>query len=104
MAARRTERCSDQATRPRQAKTARAKKPSTPPTQMKTVPSGREDFCMNGAAEVSGTMMVGIDAPGILGRSSAAEDEAIVGRAPPDVAAAEPVVVAVVLASVDCDF
>lgn len=43
-------------------------KPRAAPTQMKTVPSGRLDFCMKGAAAVSGTPMVGMPAPAIVGR------------------------------------
>jgi hypothetical protein len=42
-------------------------KPRAAPTQMKTVPSGRVDFCMNGALDVSGTIMVGTPTPSMLG-------------------------------------
>jgi hypothetical protein len=45
------------------------RKPSTAPTQMKTVPSGRFDFCMNGAPLRSGIIKDGIDVttPAIVG-------------------------------------
>lgn len=39
--------------------------PSAAPTQMKTKPSGRFDFCMNGAPLVSGTMRGGIGGVGV---------------------------------------
>lgn len=54
---------------PRQARRAAPMKPSAAPTQMKTVPSGRFDLCMKGALEVSGTFMVGIPTPAMLGAS-----------------------------------
>lgn len=54
-----TDRCSDQATRPRQARTSSPTKPSAAPTHMNTVPSGREDFCMKGASAVGGTVGAG---------------------------------------------
>jgi hypothetical protein len=41
--------------------------PRAAPTQIKTVPSGRLDFCMKDALERSGTMTVGIPAPGMVG-------------------------------------
>ena len=56
IAALRTERRSDQATRPRQARMMSAMKAIPAPTQMKTVPSGRFDFCMKGAPAVGGTV------------------------------------------------
>lgn len=37
------------------------------PTQMKTVPSGRSDFCMNGAPAVQGMTCVGTPAPAMVG-------------------------------------
>jgi len=55
------------ATSPRQAMTQKARKPSTAPTMINTVPSGREDFCMNGASAVYGTTIVGIPAPATVG-------------------------------------
>ena len=67
-AARLTLRWSDQATSPRQARIAAPMKPSAAPTQMKTVPSGRLDFCMKGALAVSGTPIVGSRAPEMVGR------------------------------------
>ena len=36
---------------------------------MKTVPSGRFDFCMKAAPAVSGTFMSGIPTPAIVGRA-----------------------------------
>lgn len=59
----------DQATRRRHARTQAPRKPRTAPTQMKTVPSGKLDFCMNGAPLVSGTMREGMDVttPAIVG-------------------------------------
>ena len=54
-----TDRCSDQATRPRQARTSRPIKPRAAPTHMNTVPSGRDDFCMKGASAVGGTVGAG---------------------------------------------
>lgn len=67
-AARLTLRWSDQATSPRHARIAAPMKPSAAPTQMKTVPSGRLDFCMKGALAVSGTPTVGFRAPAMVGR------------------------------------
>ena len=67
-AARLTLRWSDQATSPRHARIAAPMKPSAAPTQMKTVPSGRLDFCMKGALAVSGTPIVGSRAPEMVGR------------------------------------
>lgn len=67
-AARLTLRWSDQATSPRHARIAAPMKPSAAPTQMKTVPSGRLDFCMKGALAVSGTPTVGSRAPAMVGR------------------------------------
>lgn len=55
MAARSTERCSRQATMPRQARMAMPKAPRMAPTAMKTVPSGAVECCMKGAFLVSGT-------------------------------------------------
>jgi len=55
LAARFTARWSDQATRPRHARTAMARNPRNAPTTMKTVPSGRLDTCMYGAFAVGGT-------------------------------------------------
>lgn len=53
-AARRTERFTDHATIPRQARTARPIKPRIAPTAMKTVPSGVFDVCIYGAFAVGG--------------------------------------------------
>lgn len=36
---------------------------------MKTVPSGKFDFCMNGALAVYGMTIVGMPAPAMVGRS-----------------------------------
>ena len=69
MAARFTDRCSDQATMPLQTSTLRPKKAKMAPTHMKTVPSGRSDFCMKAAWEVSGTPTTGIPIPACEGRS-----------------------------------
>lgn len=66
-AARLTERCSDQATRPRHAIKAAPKKARIAPTQMKTVPSGRLDFCINAAPDVSGILGTGIPTPASVG-------------------------------------
>jgi hypothetical protein len=73
MAARWTERCSDHATMPRQINTAAKNAPNAAPTHMKTVPSGRFDFCMNGAFEVSGTTISGVPTPANVGRSEGCE-------------------------------
>ena len=45
----------DQATRPRQPMTSMPIKPKTAPTAMKTVPSGSDECCINGAFNVGGT-------------------------------------------------
>ena len=58
-AARLTDRCSDQATIILQAKTENSKNPSAAPTAIKKVPSGSDDFCINGAPEVGGTVGFG---------------------------------------------
>ena len=55
------------ATNARHPITHSARNPSIAPTTMKTVPSGRDDFCMNGALAVYGTMRVGILAPSMVG-------------------------------------
>lgn len=83
MAARLTERWSDHATMPRQARTAAPKKARMAPTQMNTVPSGRSDFCINGALAVSGTFWSGIPTPASVGRPRRppARDEVTVGKA-----------------------
>jgi len=62
-----TELLMEYATIARQARTQNPKNPRTAPTTMKTVPSGRDDFCMNGASAVYGTTMVGIPAPATVG-------------------------------------
>lgn len=67
MAARLTERCNDHATSPRHASTAQPKNARIAPTQMKTVPSGRSDFCMKDAPAVSGTFMTGTPTPASVG-------------------------------------
>lgn len=59
MAARRTERFTDQATIPRQARTASPIKPSMAPTAIKTVPSGVFVVCKYGAPAVGGTVTTG---------------------------------------------
>lgn len=59
MAARRTERFTDHATMPRQARTASPMNPSIAPTAMKTVPSGVLDVCMYGAFAMGGTVTMG---------------------------------------------
>lgn len=48
------------------------------PMQMKTVPSGRVDFCINGAAAVYGMTMVGMAAPAMVGRPVRWETELVV--------------------------
>ena len=60
IAARLTERWSDQATRHLQRMTERANSPNADPTAMNTVPSGSEDFCMKGAFAVGGTVILGV--------------------------------------------
>jgi hypothetical protein len=67
IAARLTERCSDHATRPRHASTAHPKKARIAPTHMKTVPSGRSDFCIKAAPAVSGTLCSGTPIPASVG-------------------------------------
>src|SRR5215469_630754 len=52
---------------PRQARMAMPMKPRTAPTIMKMEPSGRLDFCMNGARAVSGTIWVTGPTPAIVG-------------------------------------
>lgn len=59
MAARRTERFTDHATIPRQARTASPINPSIAPTAMKTVPSGVFVVCMYGAFAVGGMVTMG---------------------------------------------
>jgi hypothetical protein len=68
MAARLTERCSDHATIPRHASTAAAKKARSAPTHIKTVPSGRVDFCIKAAPAVLGTCWFGTPTPARVGR------------------------------------
>jgi hypothetical protein len=63
IAARLTERCNAHATRPRQARIAAPKNARMAPTQMKTVPSGKSDFCINAAPAVLGIFGVGIPRP-----------------------------------------
>ena len=55
IAARLTERCNDQAIRPRQRRTDMARKPNMAPTAINTDPSGRFEVCMYGALAVGGT-------------------------------------------------
>jgi len=84
MAARLTDRWSAQAVRPRQRMTDMARKPRMAPTTMKTVPSGREEICMNGASAVGGTVGATIlNAPARVGRPV---------RAPPSVFVPPPVI------------
>lgn len=59
MAARRTERFTDHATMPRQARTANPMNPRIAPTAMKTVPSGVFDVCMYGAFAIGGMVTMG---------------------------------------------
>ena len=47
------------ATKLRQARTRKKRKPRAAPTQMKTVPCGSVDFCMKGAFAVGGTEAAG---------------------------------------------
>jgi hypothetical protein len=68
MAARLTDRCSDHATRPRHSNTQAPRKPNIAPTQMNTVPSGRSDFCIKKAPDVSGTCWLGTPTPASVGR------------------------------------
>ena len=58
IAARRTERFTDHATIPRQARTASPIKPRMAPTAIKTVPSGVFDVCRYGAPAVGGTVTI----------------------------------------------
>lgn len=60
-AARRTERFTDHATMPRQARTASPINPRMAPTAIKTVPSGTFVVCMYGAFAVGGTVTTGPD-------------------------------------------
>jgi len=46
--------------------TDRANSPNADPTAMNTVPSGSEDFCMNGAFAVGGTVTLGAATEGPL--------------------------------------
>jgi SH3-like domain-containing protein len=69
IAARLTDRLMLHATRTRQSKTHAPKKARVAPTAMNTVPSGRDDFCMNGASAVNGMTRVGMPAPWMVGRS-----------------------------------
>lgn len=57
-AARRTERFTDHATMPRQARTDSPIKPRIAPTAIKTVPSGVFDVCMYGAPALGGTVTI----------------------------------------------
>jgi hypothetical protein len=68
IAARLTERCNDHATNPRHASTAAAKKARRAPTHIKTVPSGRVDFCIKAAPAVLGTCRTGTPTPASVGR------------------------------------
>ena len=87
-AARLTDRCKDQATRPRHRRTDMARNPRKAPTMMKTVPSGKLDVCIYGAFDVGGTDGATIrNSPEIEGRP--------VGRAPPPVAEEPPVIVGI---------
>lgn len=83
------------ATSARHASTQNPRKPRTAPTTIKTVPSGREDFCMNGASAVYGTIIVGIPAPATVGAAVSEKREPV---AVPVVEVAEPVVVVAELA------
>ena len=56
------------ATIPRQRSTQAPRNASDPPTAMKKVPSGKDDFRMKGALAVYGMTSVGIPAPAIVGR------------------------------------
>ena len=66
MAARFTERCRAHATRPRQAMTQAPRKARKAPTQMKTVPSGKSDFCMKAAPAVLGICATGVPRPAMV--------------------------------------
>ena len=50
------------------------RKPRAAPTAMKTVPSGRFDFCMKGAADVSGTIKGGTPTPWSVGKGEPVDD------------------------------
>lgn len=68
--------------------------PRTAPTQMKTVPSGRFDFCMYGAFDVGGTEGAGyLNPPGRVGRPlgspASSVEELIRGGIASEVAAAD---------------
>lgn len=56
-----TERCSDQATRPRHASTISAHSARAAPTAMKTVPSGKLYGFMNGAFFAEGGVTIGVE-------------------------------------------
>ena len=58
---------------PRQANTAAPRNARTAPTVMKTVPSGRLDFCINGASAVLGTIRGGGRALASVGRFGSLE-------------------------------
>lgn len=87
IAARLTERLMVHATMARQANTQAPRKARQAPTAMKTVPSGRSDFCIKGASAVKGMTMSGTVAPARVGRSVGAE--AAVEAAPLEVLDAE---------------
>jgi hypothetical protein len=63
-----TERASEKAIIPRHSRTKAPIAPRMPPTMMKTLPSGRLDFCIKGALAVLGTVGVGSVAPATDGR------------------------------------
>lgn len=56
------------ATSARHSSTHAPRNASTAPTAMKTVPSGRVDFCMKGAPAVYGMTRSGTPAPAIVGK------------------------------------
>lgn len=64
---------SDQAMTTRQARTATSMAARIAPTMMKTEPSGRLLFCMNGALDVSGTTWVTGPTPAIVGSEPVSE-------------------------------
>ncbi len=81
------------------------KKPRATPTQMKTVPSGRFDLCMNGALLVSGMIRGGaptparvgaFESPGWLDEEMRVEDSNVVGVAMDELVARILLVVVVV--------
>lgn len=86
-AARWAERFIDHATISRHARTHAPRAARTAPTTIKTVPSGRLDFCMNGAALKSGMMSVGteVTTPDIVGALERRPDETTVEAAVADV-------------------